>query len=64
MSRAPRYWLNALICALVLAYALYWFATGQHHGATVFSIALAVAGGVVGLVGVVWFSLRARGSAG
>ena len=60
MSRRIRYLVNALLCLLVGAYAVYWFATGQAELASALQLGLAVAGAVVGLAGAIWFFLRAR----
>jgi hypothetical protein len=60
MSRRVRYLVNALLCLVVGAYAVYWFATGRAQLATGLQVGLAGAGAVVGLAGAVWFFLRSR----
>jgi high-affinity Fe2+/Pb2+ permease len=62
MSRATQHRINAAICALVFAHAIYWFVTGHAATATNFRISLVIAQAVVGVVGVVWFWKRARGA--
>jgi hypothetical protein len=58
MTRAAGHRINAAICALVAAHAIYWFATGHAASATTFRICLLIAQAVVGAVGVVWFWRR------
>jgi len=58
MTRATQHKINAAICALVLAHAIYWFATGHAEAATTFRISLVVAQAVLGAVGIVWFWRR------
>jgi hypothetical protein len=61
MTKAARYRINAAICALVLAHAIYWFISGRMEFATDMRIGLVVAQAVLGLIGVVWFWSRSRG---
>jgi hypothetical protein len=60
MNKAMRYRVNAGICALVLAHAVYLFTSDRLEAATDFRIGLAVAQGVLGLLGAVWFWNRSR----
>jgi hypothetical protein len=62
MTSAARHRINAAICLLVLAHAIWWFATGRMDTATQLRIGLVVAQAIVGLVGVVWFWSRSRGA--
>ena len=63
MSKSVRYLVNALLCVLVAAHALYWFATGQHELATRLGLGLKIAQAVVGFAGAIWFYSRSRGAA-
>jgi uncharacterized membrane protein len=63
MSKAPRHRVNAVVCLLALAYALYWFGTGQMDGAPGWRVVLMAALVVLGLGGAVWFVYRARSAA-
>ena len=63
MSKASRHRINALICLLVLAHAVYRFLSGQMPFASGMWVGLVVAQAVVGLGGAVWFWSRARGAA-
>ena len=58
MTRATQHKINAAICALVFAHAIYWFATGHAATATTFRISLVIAQAVLGVVGIVWFWRR------
>ena len=58
MTRATGHRINAVICALVLAHAIYWFATGHSASATTVRVWLVVAQALLGVVGVVWFWRR------
>jgi hypothetical protein len=60
MNTALRHLINAAICVLVLAHAIYLFVSDQLEGATDLRIGLAVAQGVLGLVGALWFWNRSR----
>lgn len=60
MNTALRHRINAAICVLVLAHAIYLFATDRLEGATDLRIGLAVAQAVLGLVGALWFWNRSR----
>lgn len=60
MSRSGRYLFNAFICVLVVAHAVYWYATGRLDGATNLRYALWVAQLLLGFVGIAWFANRAR----
>src|SRR5690606_29469869 len=51
MSKAGRFRLNALICVLVLAHAIWWFLSGQIETASTLRTALVVAQAVLGLGG-------------
>jgi hypothetical protein len=64
MSRRVRHLVNALVCLVVAAYAVYWFATGRAQFATGLQVSLAAAAAVVGLAGAAWFFLRARNAHG
>ncbi len=63
MSKSVRYLVNALLCVLVGAHAVYWFATGQSEFASSIGVGLKVAQAVVGLAGAIWFYSRSRGAA-
>jgi uncharacterized membrane protein (DUF485 family) len=63
MTRASGHRINAAICVLVLAHAVYWLASGHIGSATTVRIALAVAQAALGLIGTIWFWRRARGAA-
>lgn len=60
MTRSARYLINAAICALVLAHAIWWFATGRSATATDVRTGLVVVQAILGLVGVIWFWRRSR----
>jgi hypothetical protein len=60
MSRSTRFVVNAVLCLLVGAHALYWFATGRAELATDVRIGLVVAQAVVGFAGAIWFFVRSR----
>ena len=62
MTRSARYLVNALVCALVLAHAIYWFVSGRMETATELRIGLVVAQAIVGFLGVIWFWSRSRGA--
>jgi hypothetical protein len=62
MTRATQHRINAAICALVFAHAIYWFATGHAATATTFRVSLVIAQAALGIVGVVWFWRRSRGA--
>jgi hypothetical protein len=62
MTRAAAHRINAAICALVLAHAIYWFATGHASTATTLRVSLMVAQAALGAVGIVWFWRRSRGA--
>jgi 4-amino-4-deoxy-L-arabinose transferase-like glycosyltransferase len=62
MTRAAGHRINAAICALVAAHAIYWFAAGHVASATTFRVSLVIAQAVLGAVGVVWFWRRALGA--
>ncbi len=64
MARPMRHQINAAICAIVLAHALYWFVSGQAATATTLRTSLVVAQALLGLVGTVWFWRRARQAPG
>ena len=63
MSKASRHRVNAVVCLLALAYALYWFGTGQMSAAPPWRAGMMGALVVLGLGGAVWFLVRARGAA-
>jgi hypothetical protein len=60
MARSTRFVVNAVLCALVGAHAIYWFATGQAASASNVGVGLKVAQGVVGFAGAIWFYSRSR----
>ena len=60
MSRSARFLINAVICLLVGALAVYWFATGGAEFASDTRIGLVVAQAVVGFAGAIWFFVRSR----
>jgi hypothetical protein len=62
MSKAQRHLINAVICLLVLAHAVYWFVSGGTATATNLRIVLVVAQAALGLLGAVWFWSRSRGA--
>lgn len=62
MSRSTRYVINAILCLLVAAHAIYWFANGNAATATQLRTGLVVAQAVLGVIGAVWFFTRARGA--
>ena len=63
MSRSTRFLVNAALCLLVAAHALYWFATGRAEFASSVRVGLVVAQAVVGFAGAIWFFSRSRGAA-
>jgi hypothetical protein len=60
MSRSARFSVNAVLCLLVGAHAVYWFATGRAELASDTRIGLVVAQAVVGFAGAIWFFVRSR----
>lgn len=64
MSRSTRYLVNAGVCLLVGAHAVYWFASGQNELTTGLWIGLRALQAVVGFGGAIWFFSRSRGAAG
>jgi 4-amino-4-deoxy-L-arabinose transferase-like glycosyltransferase len=62
MTRASAHRINAAVCALVFAHAIYWFATGHAAGASAFRVSLVVAQAVLGVVGIAWFWRRSLGA--
>jgi hypothetical protein len=62
MSRSARFLLNAAICLVVGAHAVYWFATGRAELASDTRVGLVVAQAVVGFAGAIWFFVRSRGA--
>jgi hypothetical protein len=64
MTRSARHLVNAVICLVVGAHAVYWFATGSAERATDLRVGLVVAQAIVGFAGAVWFYSRSRGVAG
>lgn len=60
MSRSVRFLLNAVLCLLVGAHAVYWFAMGRAELASDVRIGLVVAQAVVGFAGAIWFFVRSR----
>lgn len=60
MPRTTRYVLNALLCLLVGAHAVYWFAMGRAEFATDVRVGLVVAQAVAGFAGAIWFFMRSR----
>jgi high-affinity Fe2+/Pb2+ permease len=63
MTKSARHLINAVICGLVLAHAIYWFVSGRMETATELRIGLVVAQAILGFVGVIWFWSRSRGAA-
>jgi hypothetical protein len=63
MTRATGHRINSAICVLVLAHAIYWFATGHATTATTLRVWLVVAQAVLGLGGAIWFWRRSLGAA-
>jgi hypothetical protein len=63
MSKSRRYLMNAGVCLLVGAHAVWWLASGQSTFNTSFWIGLRVAQAVVGFAGAIWFFSRSRGAA-
>ena len=62
MTRSSRHLINAGICVLVIAHAIYRFVNRPEVTSDLW-VGLVVAEGVVGVFGIVWFLLRARGAA-
>ena len=62
MSKVSRHRVNAVVCLLALAYALYWFGTGQMNGAPGWLVGLMGALAMLGIGGAAWFLYRARGA--
>jgi hypothetical protein len=62
MTRATRYRINAAICVLVLAYAIYQFAIGEASGNPLRPW-LVGAEAVLGIIGAIWFWRRSIGAA-
>ena len=58
MSRSVRFLINAVVCLLVGAHAVYWFATGRAELASDTRVGLVVAQAVVGFAGAIWFFVR------
>jgi hypothetical protein len=61
MNKATRHRINAVICLLVLAHAIYWYLSGHLEFATPLRKGLLVAQALLGLGGAVWFWNRSRG---
>jgi hypothetical protein len=62
MTKVSRHRINAAICLLVVAHALYWLLSGRLEFASTLRITLVVAEAVLGLGGAVWFWRRSRGA--
>jgi hypothetical protein len=62
MTKVARHRINALICVLVFAHAIYWFVSGRTEFATGLRIGLVVAQAVLGFAGAIWFWGRSRGT--
>jgi hypothetical protein len=60
MSRSVRFLLNAVLCLLIGAHAIYWFAMGRAEFASDVRVGLVVAQAVVGFGGAIWFFIRSR----
>ena len=60
MSRSARFVVNAVLCLLVGAHAVYWFATGRAELAPDLQVGLRAVQGVVGFAGAIWFFIRSR----
>jgi hypothetical protein len=63
MATASRHRINAVICLLVVAHAIYRFATDDLEPSLNLRTGLVVAEGVLGLAGAAWFWSRSRGAA-
>jgi hypothetical protein len=63
MTRAARHRINAVICVLVIAYAVYQFATGDMGSWPTLRIWLVGAEAVLGVTGAIWFWRRSLGAA-
>jgi hypothetical protein len=63
MSKVSRHRVNAVICLLAFAYAIYWFATGRMETASPWLIGLMALLALLGIGGAAWFFRRARGGA-
>jgi hypothetical protein len=63
MSKSNRYLVNAGVCLLVGAHAVWWFASGQSAFNSGFWIGLRVLQAVVGFAGAIWFFARSRSAA-
>jgi high-affinity Fe2+/Pb2+ permease len=61
-ARPMQHRFNALICALVLAHAIYWFFSDSFETATTLRTSLRAAQAVLGLFGMVWFWRRSQQS--
>jgi hypothetical protein len=61
MTRATRYRINAAICALVLVYAIYQFATGEMDSGGL-RVWLVGAEAALGVIGAIWFWRRSLGA--
>ena len=60
MSRSVRFLLNAVLCLLIGAHAIYWLAMGRAEFASDVRIGLVIAQAVVGFGGAIWFFIRSR----
>ena len=63
MATGSRHRINAVICLLVVAHAIYRATTDDLAPTLNLRTGLVVAQGVLGLAGAVWFWSRSRGSA-
>jgi hypothetical protein len=59
MTQQKRYLVNAAICVLVLAHAIYRYVTRPEVPSEIW-LGLVAAEGVMGAFGIAWFLLRAR----
>ena len=58
MTRPTRHRINAAICVLVFAYAVYQFATGDIRSGSQLQAWLIGAEAVLGVIGAIWFWRR------
>jgi hypothetical protein len=60
MSKVSRHRVNAVVCLLALAYAAYWFGSGQAGNASGLRVGLMALLALLGIGGAIWFFRRAR----
>jgi Co/Zn/Cd efflux system component len=61
MTKGSRYRINAAVCVLVLAYAIYRYVNRPEVPSDLW-LMLVAAQGVLGAFGAVWFLMRSRGA--